>query len=56
MVDKPVVDKDGAGASDTVKNVESGYVATKLQSQLDQFEDPDQGLSAEQRAKNVSDA
>lgn len=56
MVDKPVVDDDRAGASDTVKNVESGYVSTKLESRLDQFEDPDQGLSAEERAKKVSDA
>lgn len=55
MVDKPVVDVDGAAASDTVKNVESGYVSTKPQSHLDQFEDPDQGLSAEERAKKVSD-
>lgn len=55
MTDKPVVGDDGARVSDTEKSVESGCVSTELHSQLDQFEDPDQGLSVEERAKKVSD-
>lgn len=55
MTDKPVVGDDGARVSDTEKSVESGCVSTELRSQLDQFEDPDQGLSIEERAKKVSD-
>lgn len=50
--DKPISD-DLSRASDPEKNVEPGCVLSSP-SALDQFEDPDEGLSDEERAKKVS--
>lgn len=50
--DKPLSD-DLSRASDPEKNVEPACVLSSP-SALDQFEDPDEGLSDEERAKKVS--